>query len=68
MLSSVSEFIFPFITSDGSRFVMKLHIHLFVRDTKLNLGTAAPFVYHGPVNYVRHEGSAPMTVTLALPG
>ncbi len=43
-------------------------IHLFVRDTKLSQGTAAPFVYHGPVNYVRHEGSAPMSVTLALPG
>ena len=43
-------------------------IHLFLRDTKLSQGTAAPFVYHGPVNYVRHEGSAPMSVTLALPG
>jgi superfamily II DNA or RNA helicase len=43
-------------------------IHLFVRETKLNQGTAAPFVYHGPVSYVRHEGSAPMSVTLALPG
>lgn len=43
------------------------HIHLFVRDTKLSQGTAAPFVYHGQVNYVRHEGSAPMSVTLALP-
>lgn len=43
-------------------------IHLFVRDTKLNQGTAAPFVYHGQTNYVRHEGSAPMSVTLALQG
>ena len=43
-------------------------IHLFVRDTKLNQGTAAPFVYHGQANYVRHEGSAPMSVTLALQG
>jgi hypothetical protein len=39
-----------------------------VRDTKLNQGTAAPFVYHGPVSYMHHEGSAPMSVTLALPG
>lgn len=43
-------------------------IHLFVRETKLNQGTAAPFVYHGQVNYVRHEGSGPMSVTLALAG
>ena len=41
-------------------------IHLFVRDTKLNQGNAAPFVYHGKTNYVRHEGSAPMSVTLAI--
>jgi SOS-response transcriptional repressor LexA len=41
-------------------------IHLFVRETKLNQGTAAPFMYHGTANYVRHEGSAPMSVTLAL--
>jgi hypothetical protein len=47
--------------------VKKSHIHLFVRDTKLTQGTAAPFVHHGP-NYVRHEGSAPMSVTLALLG
>ena len=59
---------FQCITSDGSRFERKLHIHLFVRDTKLSQGTAAPFVYHGPVNYVRHVGSAPMSVTLALSG
>lgn len=41
-------------------------IHLFVRDTKLIQGTAAPFVYHGPVNCAGHEGSAPMSVTFAL--
>ncbi len=41
-------------------------IHLFVRETKLNQGTAAPFVYHGQTNYVSHEGSAPMSVMLAL--
>jgi hypothetical protein len=43
-------------------------IHLFVRENKLNQGTAAPFVYHGQANYVSHEGSSPMSVTLALQG
>lgn len=43
------------------------HIHLFVRDTKLSQGTAAPFTYHGHANYVAHEGSAPMSITLAVP-
>ena len=43
-------------------------IHLFVRDTKLSHGTAAPFTYHGSANYVKHQGSAPMSVTLALQG
>ena len=41
-------------------------IHLFVRDTKLSQGTAAPFIYHGRARYVGHEGSAPMSVTLVL--
>jgi hypothetical protein len=43
-------------------------IHLFLRDNKLSNGTAAPFTYHGTANYVKHEGSAPMSVTLALQG
>jgi len=41
-------------------------IHLFVRETKLIQGTAAPFIYHGRVDYVKHQGSAPMSITLAL--
>lgn len=41
-------------------------IHLFVRDTKLSAGKAAPFVYHGPVSYESHQGSAPMSVVLRL--
>jgi superfamily II DNA or RNA helicase/SAM-dependent methyltransferase len=41
-------------------------IHLFVREHKLNNGKAAPFTYHGPVHYVRHEGSGPMNVILKL--
>ncbi|MGG7055585.1 DUF3427 domain-containing protein [Nitrosomonas sp. ANs5] len=41
-------------------------IHLFVRDNKLRAGKAAPFTYYGPVEYQRHEGSAPMSVVLKL--
>ncbi len=43
-------------------------IHLFVRDARLSHGKAAPFVYVGRANYVKHEGSAPMSVTFALNG
>ena len=41
-------------------------IHLFVRENKLRAGKAAPFTYHGPVEYQRHEGSAPMSVVFQL--
>lgn len=41
-------------------------IHLFVREHKLRNGKAAPFTYHGPVQYVRHDGSGPMNVVLRL--
>lgn len=41
-------------------------IHLFIRDGKMHQGKGAPFVYHGQVCYVSHEGSAPMSVKLAL--
>lgn len=39
-----------------------ISIHLFVRDTRLNAGKAAPFVYYGAVTYRGHTGSAPMSV------
>jgi hypothetical protein len=41
-------------------------IHLFVRDTKLEAGKAAPFVYHGRVTYQSHVGSNPMSVTFKI--
>lgn len=41
-------------------------IHLFVRSDKLANGKAAPYVYYGEVDYVKHEGSTPMNVTLSL--
>lgn len=41
-------------------------IHLFVREHKLSNGKSAPFVYHGAVCYLRHEGSGPMSVVLQV--
>jgi superfamily II DNA or RNA helicase/SAM-dependent methyltransferase len=41
-------------------------IHLFVRDGKLSNGKAAPFTYHGAVNYVCHEGGEPMRIDFRL--
>ncbi|MFP4181566.1 MAG: DUF3427 domain-containing protein, partial [Thiohalospira sp.] len=44
-------------------------IHLFVRDQKLGPdGRSAPFRYLGTVDYLSHEGSAPMGVTFRLKG
>ncbi|PXX89127.1 DEAD/DEAH box helicase [Marinobacter vulgaris] len=43
-----------------------LSIHLFVRENRLRNGKAAPFTYHGPVEYQSHEGSAPMSVIFKL--
>ena len=43
-----------------------IQIHLFVRDTKLAGGKAAPFVYHGRVTYRSHTGSQPMSVLFDL--
>lgn len=43
-----------------------LTIHLFVRESKLDNGKGAPFVYHGPVRYVSHTGSSPMSVVFSL--
>jgi hypothetical protein len=33
---------------------------------KLAAGKAAPFTYHGRVDYVSHQGSQPMSVILRL--
>jgi superfamily II DNA or RNA helicase/SAM-dependent methyltransferase/SOS-response transcriptional repressor LexA len=41
-------------------------IHLFVRDSKLAGGKAAPFVYQGRATYESHQGSAPMSVVFRL--
>jgi superfamily II DNA or RNA helicase len=40
----------------------QLPTYLFVREHKLLNGKAAPFAFIGEVNYVTHEGSAPMNV------
>lgn len=41
-------------------------IHLFVRNNKLSAGKASPFAYFGPVDYINHQGSEPMSVTFTL--
>ena len=43
-----------------------IDIHLFVRDSKLAAGKAAPFTYHGRVRYQSHEGSRPMSIVFGL--
>ena len=43
-------------------------LHLFVRNTKLTGGKAAPFVYHGKVRYRSHTGSGPMSVIFEVGG
>jgi len=42
-------------------------IHLFVRETKLVNGKAAPFLYCGKAHYVKHSANKPMNVTFDLP-
>lgn len=42
-------------------------IHLFVRETKLANSKGAPFLYCGPVRYVSHTGSKPMSVVFDVP-
>lgn len=37
-------------------------VHLFARDGKLAANKAAPFIYYGSVTYLRHKGSAPMSI------
>jgi len=40
--------------------------YLFVRQSKLAAGKAAPFTYHGRVLYQSHQGSQPMSVVFGL--
>jgi superfamily II DNA or RNA helicase/SAM-dependent methyltransferase/SOS-response transcriptional repressor LexA len=42
-------------------------IHLFVRDSKLAGGKAAPFAYHGRATYESHHGSGPVSVVFGVP-
>jgi SOS-response transcriptional repressor LexA len=41
-------------------------IHLFIRETKLNAGKAAPFTYYGKVRYRSHSGANPMSIIFKL--
>ncbi|MGL1835129.1 DUF3427 domain-containing protein [Rhodocyclaceae bacterium SMB388] len=45
-----------------------ISLHLFVRESKLAGGKAAPFVYYGPVRYRSHSGSGPMSVVFEVGG
>ncbi|AVR87517.1 DUF3427 domain-containing protein [Thauera aromatica] len=45
---------------------MGITLHLFVRETKLSGGKAAPFMYCGRGRYKAHNGSAPMSVLLEV--
>jgi len=42
------------------------NVLLFVRETKTNALGASPYVFLGPADYVKHEGSRPMAVTWKL--
>ena len=42
------------------------NVLLFVRETKTNALGASPYVFLGPGDYVKHEGSRPMAVTWRL--
>ncbi len=42
------------------------NVLLFVRETKTNSLGAAPYVFLGPADYVKHEGSRPIAVTWRL--
>ncbi|MFO7907447.1 MAG: hypothetical protein R6U98_32670 [Pirellulaceae bacterium] len=53
---------------DKARAGFGIALHLFVRDTKLSGGKAAPFVYHGKVRYQGHSGSGPMSVIFEVTG
>lgn len=41
-------------------------VHLFAREHKLVAGKAAPFRYYGPVRYLSHTGSGPMSIEWEL--
>ena len=75
---SINEWLFHWqsqsITSEtsptGKRYIAKKkgsgHALLFVREQKSDIYGAQPFVFLGPVYYVKHEGSRPMNVTWRL--
>ncbi|KAI5911889.1 DUF3427 domain-containing protein [Azoarcus sp. PA01] len=45
-----------------------ISLHLFVRETKLEGGRGAPFIYHGAVEYQSHKGSSPISVVFGVSG
>lgn len=43
-----------------------IRVYLFIREYKLERGKAAPFKCYGKVNYLKHEGSKPMSIVWQL--
>lgn len=54
----------------GRRYIhhreLRTKILLFVREFKTDLAGAAPYTFLGTANYVKHEGSRPMSITWKL--
>ncbi|WP_224362857.1 DUF3427 domain-containing protein [Hyalangium versicolor] len=54
----------------GQRYVTHVargsSVHLFIREAKEGLLGASPYVYAGPANYMKHEGSRPMAIVWKL--
>jgi hypothetical protein len=54
----------------GQRYIRHLErsnsVLLFVREDKRRNGLAMPYTFLGPVEYVRHEGSRPMSIIWKL--
>ena len=57
-------------SSKGQRYIhhreLDTKILLFVREFKTDLTGAAPYTFLGTANYVKHEGSKPMSITWKL--
>ena len=57
-------------SSKGQRYIhhreMGTKVLLFVRELKTDLAGTAPYTFLGTANYVKHEGSRPMSITWKL--
>ncbi len=54
-------------SNTGQRYIHEDHlILLFVRKSRKEQGFTSPYVFLGPVEYVKHEGSKPINITWRL--